>query len=150
VVGFPDRGDGLVDELPWGRAALGAARQQVPDPAAEVRPAEQRVRAMTTNRIMATAMVSGEGFMDRPARQRMPGARPVVPGARRVKPWPAGPYGTCSASSSAGGSRRHRRDMIIGTPIETTVKIAYRARITPSVTGTPLDGVTASLTSMAR
>jgi len=40
--------------------------------------------------------------------------------------------------------------MIIGTPIETIVKIAYRARITPSVTGTPLAGVTASLTSRTR
>jgi hypothetical protein len=61
-----------------------------------------------------------------------------------------GPYGTCSASSSAGVPRRHRRDMTIGTPIETTVKIAYRTRITASVTVTPLDGVTAWLTSRTR
>ena len=37
--------------------------------------------------------------------------------------------------------------MIIGTPIDTTVRIAYSARITASVTVTPLDGVTAVLTS---
>jgi hypothetical protein len=61
-----------------------------------------------------------------------------------------GPYGTCSASSSAAVPRRHRRDMIIGTPIETAVKIAYRTSITPSVIGTPVDGVTAWLTSKTR
>ena len=78
----------------------------------------------------------------------MPAAgRDAAPGGG---PAGEGPYGTCSASSSAGVSCRHRRDMIIGTPIETTVKIAYRARITPSVTGTPLDGVTALLTSRTR
>jgi hypothetical protein len=38
--------------------------------------------------------------------------------------------------------------MTIGMPIETTVKIEYRTRITASVTVTPLDGVTAALVSM--
>ncbi len=39
-VGLPDRGDRLVDQLPRARAALRAARHQVPHPAAEVGPAE--------------------------------------------------------------------------------------------------------------
>jgi hypothetical protein len=62
----------------------------------------------------------------------------------------AGPYGTRSACSSPGAPCRQRRDMTIGTPIEIAVKIAYRARITPRVTVTPLAGVTALLTSSTR
>ena len=69
------------------RWALPASRSQIPPPKSA--PPNSAYAAMTTNRIVATATASGEGFMDRPARQRMPGARPVVPGARRVKPWPA-------------------------------------------------------------
>src|SRR5262249_58538457 len=81
------------------------------------------------------------------------GAGPGVAGGRAADPRArvgAGRSGPCWASSSGAAPRRHRRDMIIGTPIETTVKIAYRARITASVTVTPLDGVTALLTSSTR
>ena len=84
------------------RSALPASRSQMPPPKSA--PPNSAYAAMTTNKIAATAMASGEGLMARPARQRMPGARPAARGPAGDAPALAGegPYGTCSASSSAG------------------------------------------------
>ena len=43
VVGLPDRADRVLDQRPLLRAAPGPAGHQVPEPGAEVGPAEQRV-----------------------------------------------------------------------------------------------------------
>jgi len=77
VVGFPERGNGLVDE-PSGAAARSAppaSRSQIPPPKSA--PPNSAYAASTANMIAATPIASGDGFMERPARQRMPWEQPV-------------------------------------------------------------------------
>ena len=68
------------------RSAPPASRSQIPPPKSA--PPNSAYAAMTTNRIAATAMASGEGFMAPPARRGCPGHSPAAPGARRVMPRP--------------------------------------------------------------
>ena len=55
------------------RSAPPASRSQIPPPKSA--PPNSAYAAMTTNRIAATAMASGEGLMAPPARPRMPAER---------------------------------------------------------------------------